>query len=119
MSHQPRKGDRKAFLLPKGCSDLADALLLKRQQAERRSEARQLSRRRVSDAFARWTSWAERYATSASPDVLDPEFGHFLDLAALLTSRGKDQLEKLIAEHPLGAKISQQLMKNLLASCPR
>jgi hypothetical protein len=49
-------------------------------------------------------------------DVLDTELGHFLDLAALLTSREKTRLEKRIAEHPLGAKINQQLMKNLLAS---
>jgi hypothetical protein len=118
MSHQPPKADRGAFLLPHGCHDLADTLQLKRRQAERRSQARQLSRSRVSAAFARWTSWAGRYAAAPSVDVLDPELGHFLDLAALLTSREKTLLEKRIAEHPLGAKINQQLMKNLLAPHP-
>ena len=115
MSDQPRKIDRETFLLPKGCIDLADAIELKRRQAERRSQSRQLSRVRVSDAFARWSSWAERYAGASSADVLDPELSHFLESAALLTSREKDQLEKLIAEHPLGAKTHQQLIKNLLA----
>jgi hypothetical protein len=117
MSHQPYKADREAFLLPKGCGDLADAIQLKRRQAEHRAQSRRLSRTRVSDAFARWSSWAERYVSAASPDVRDPELSRFLERAALLTSREKDQLEKLISEHPLGAKTHQQLMKNLLASC--
>jgi hypothetical protein len=118
MSHQPYKANREAFLLPMGCGDLADAIQLKRRQAERRAQSRQLSRTRVFDAFARWSSWAERYAEAASADVLDPELSHFLERAALLTSREKDRLEKLIAKHPLGAKTHQQLIKNLLASRP-
>ena len=81
----------------------------------RRAEARRLSRTRVSDAFARWCGWAERYADAKSADILDPALGQFFDFAALLTSREKTQLESRIATHPLGAKIHQQLVKNLLA----
>ena len=108
--------EREAFLLPTGCSDLVDALRLKERRAARQAEARRLSRTRVSDAFARWCAWAQRYADAKSADVRNPAFGQFFDFADLLTSREKDQLEKLISEHPLGAKTHQQLMKNLLAS---
>ncbi len=107
---------REEFLLPSGCSELVDAIHLKQRQAARRAEVRRLSRTRVSDAFGRWRTWAERYADMRSADVRDPEFGQFLEFAALLSSREKSKLESRIAAHPLGARIHQQLMKNLLSS---
>ena len=111
----PTDRERGTFLLPNGCSDLVDAIRLKKRRATRRAETRRLSHTRVSDAFTRWCAWAERYADAPSADVLDPALGAFFDFADLLTSREKHELESRIAAHPLGAKIHQQVAKKLFA----
>jgi hypothetical protein len=110
--------ERETFLLPTGCSDLVDAIRLKERRAARRAEARRVSRTRVADAFARWSTWAERHTDAKSIDVLDPALGEFFDFAALLTSHQKSELESRIATHPLGVQMYEQIMKRLFTPPP-
>lgn len=114
MSAQERETDRDSFLLPKGCSDLIDALGLKRRAAAQRSKLRKLSQTRIASAFAQWLRWIEALPESGSVDAQDPELRRLVEIAALLTAGERTQLKKQISKHPLARRSRLGTIKILL-----